>query len=148
MEVLGCTMPPWFERAIYEPTSTLSAIVWRNTSTPRTSAIISSVSRSRSGCTRATWSLETITLPRAERRSSILCLNCQFLSLSWPTLMQKVGSVPVFLLHRVMSCVNVGVLGLLCLLVLRGLFGFCAATYQHFLLPKISSTLLLRYRMV
>ena len=49
-------------------------MVWRKTSTPRISAIISSVSRSRSGWTRATWSFETITLPSAERRSSILCL--------------------------------------------------------------------------
>lgn len=38
------------------------------------SAIISSVSRSRSGWTSATWSLQHITLPRADNRSSIRCI--------------------------------------------------------------------------
>jgi len=35
---------------------------------------ISSVSRSISGCTRATWSLQQITLPRALSRSSMRCI--------------------------------------------------------------------------
>jgi hypothetical protein len=44
----------------------------------------------------------------------------------------EAGGIPVSSLHRVMSCVDVGVLGLLCWLVLRGLFGFCAGTrHQH-----------------
>ncbi len=33
-------MPPWLLSAMYEPVSTLSAIVCRNTSTPSTSAIL------------------------------------------------------------------------------------------------------------
>lgn len=40
IEVLGWTIPPWFERAMYEPVRTLSATVWRKTSTPRTSAML------------------------------------------------------------------------------------------------------------
>lgn len=39
-DVLGWTMPPWLLRAMYEPVRTLSAIVCRKTSTPRTSAIL------------------------------------------------------------------------------------------------------------
>lgn len=35
---------------------------------------ISSVSRSRSGCTSATWSLQQMTFPSADNRSSILCI--------------------------------------------------------------------------
>ena len=53
-EVIGCTMPPWFVNRQYDPTSTCPAIVWRNTSTPSTSAISSSVSLSMSVCTSAT----------------------------------------------------------------------------------------------
>ena len=74
IEVLGCTIPPWLERDMYEPTRTLSAIVWRKTSTPRTSAMISSVSRSISGWTKATWSFAQITLPNADNLSSIRCI--------------------------------------------------------------------------
>lgn len=43
-EVLGCTMPPWLLSDMYEPTRTLSAMVWRKTSTPSTSAILLKVS--------------------------------------------------------------------------------------------------------
>src|SRR3569833_290719 len=50
MGVLGCTSQPLLDSAMYDPTSTLSAMVCRNTSTPSTSAMISSVSRSTSGC--------------------------------------------------------------------------------------------------
>jgi len=38
------------------------------------SAYISSVSRSMSGCTSATWSLQHMTFPSADNRSSILCI--------------------------------------------------------------------------
>mmetsp|Transcript_10890 Transcript_10890/g.33560 ORF Transcript_10890/g.33560 Transcript_10890/m.33560 type:complete len:257 (-) Transcript_10890:116-886(-) len=68
--VLGWTKHPLLESTAYDPTSALPAIVCRNTSTPSTSAMISSVSRSSSVCTSATWSLVATTLPRAERRSS------------------------------------------------------------------------------
>jgi len=54
MEVLGWTRPPWLVNVAYDPTSTLPASVWRNTSTPSTSATISSVSRSTSGWISAT----------------------------------------------------------------------------------------------
>ena len=71
MLVLGWTIPPALLKLMYEPTRTLSAIVCLKTSTPKTSAMISSVSRSRSGWTRATWSLQQMTLPSADRRSSM-----------------------------------------------------------------------------
>lgn len=38
------TSPPWLLMVLYVPTNTLSATVWRKTSTPRTSVTISSVS--------------------------------------------------------------------------------------------------------
>lgn len=44
VDVLGWTSPPWLLSTVYEPTSTLLATVWRNTSTFSTSPIISSVS--------------------------------------------------------------------------------------------------------
>lgn len=44
VEVFGCTIPPWLLRTVYDPTSTLLATVWRNTSTFNTSPMISSVS--------------------------------------------------------------------------------------------------------
>lgn len=40
IDVLGCTIPPWLLSDMYEPTSTLSAMVWRKTSTPSTSAML------------------------------------------------------------------------------------------------------------
>lgn len=43
-EVFGCTIPPWLLSTVYDPTNTLLATVWRNTSTFRTSPMISSVS--------------------------------------------------------------------------------------------------------
>lgn len=43
-EVFGCTMPPWLLSTVYDPTKTLLATVWRNTSTFKTSPMISSVS--------------------------------------------------------------------------------------------------------
>lgn len=92
-------------------------MVWRKTSTPRTSAIISSVSRSRSGWTRATWSLETITLPSAERRSSIRCfafyqIYALFSICGWNEM--RGGNVPVFSHRLVNYSVDVAVLDLLC----------------------------------
>lgn len=55
--------------------------------------MISSVSRSRSGWTRAMWSFAAMTLPRAERRSSILwsvCYNlplgCAWVDSGWTNL--------------------------------------------------------------
>lgn len=97
MDVFGCTKPPWFDNTEYEPTRTLLATVCLNTSTFNVSVKISSVSYeiismisipkekklrlflsiilalSRSGCTKATWSLQAITLPRADSLSSTLC---------------------------------------------------------------------------
>ena len=53
-DVRGWTRPPTFVNLQYEPTSAFPATVCLKTSTPRTSAIISSVSRSMSVCTSAT----------------------------------------------------------------------------------------------
>lgn len=44
IDVFGCTIPPWLLSTVYDPTKTLFATVWRNTSTFNTSPIISSVS--------------------------------------------------------------------------------------------------------
>lgn len=43
-DVFGCTIPPWLLSTEYDPTKTLLATVWRNTSTFKTSPMISSVS--------------------------------------------------------------------------------------------------------
>ena len=69
-DVLGWTIPPTFVNLQYEPTRALPAMVWRKTSTPKTSATMSHVSESQSVWTRATWSLQEITFPRAESLSS------------------------------------------------------------------------------
>ena len=76
----GCTIPPLFENLQKLPTRTLPATLYfvlmkakrsslaltcRKTSTPRTSAMISSVSWSISGWTRATWSLQAMQFPKA-----------------------------------------------------------------------------------
>lgn len=87
------------------------------------SAMISSVSRSKSGWTRATWSFETMTLPRAERRSSILCDGVRIsLEPVW-----RETNVPVSSPRPVDYSVDVGVLDLLCLLEPEGLFDFYPA---------------------
>ena len=62
---------------LYVPTNALLAIVVLNTSTPKTSAIISSLSLSNSGCTRATWSLQLIQLPNAEILSSSFLIRIE-----------------------------------------------------------------------
>lgn len=54
------------------PTKRFPAIVVLNTSTFKTSAIISSVSLSMSVWTRATWSLQATTFPKADNLSSTL----------------------------------------------------------------------------
>ena len=69
---IGWTSPPLLESAQYDPTKAFPAIVVLYVSTPRTSAIISSVDLSSSGWIRATWSLQAITLPSAESLSSTL----------------------------------------------------------------------------
>lgn len=66
----GWTIPPLLLNWQNVPTSKFPAMVVLKTSTPSTSWIISSVSRSMSVCTRATWSLHAITFPRADKRSS------------------------------------------------------------------------------
>ena len=65
-------MPPLLLNWQKVPTSKFPAMVVLNTSTCKISAIISSVSLSISVCTRATWSLQTMTLPRADSLSSTL----------------------------------------------------------------------------
>ncbi len=65
-------MPPLLLNWQKVPTSKFPAMVVLKTSTCKISAIISSVSLSISVCTRATWSLQTMTFPRAESLSSTL----------------------------------------------------------------------------
>mmetsp|Transcript_18663 Transcript_18663/g.63047 ORF Transcript_18663/g.63047 Transcript_18663/m.63047 type:complete len:217 (-) Transcript_18663:156-806(-) len=72
-DVRGCTIPPWLVNTQYDPTRALPQMVWRKTSTPRTSAMISSVCLSMSVWTRATWSLQEMQLPSADKRSSTRC---------------------------------------------------------------------------
>mmetsp|Transcript_5787 Transcript_5787/g.19485 ORF Transcript_5787/g.19485 Transcript_5787/m.19485 type:complete len:240 (-) Transcript_5787:148-867(-) len=68
--VFGWTRQPLLDMHAYDPTSALPATVCRKTSTPSTSAMISSVSRSSSVWMSAQWSLHATTLPSADSRSS------------------------------------------------------------------------------